>query len=410
MVFRRQHKHYPGRSHLSGYERRAHLGLSRNGPDPILFALATTLPMSCFPKDDVHPSARYGTAEPRLCRFDSVHSSNRSGNSLHTDGQMCLLSQFVAPGSNAVQPSEFGANSISCALDTNYTSCHGSNAISPYPRDQILHRCPIGNGDIFDTVPPLSASTASLDGSSNWSSSEPAPEFGAVPMDGFDPRYLDNSCQKGAPHEFLGDSVHVLCQDFPENDWNGWVTCRANAIPQPAPSVGMQKLACDLSLPHPLDCLKGGHFDVQSNTATYLSSTSKPPTPQPVLPTAEGDNALDQTLHHVDNNGVDNFLDELGSTIDWDNIEPCLEDRTIGQTNMVINLQSETSIDAASTIPNDQHHQSPDLPDYIDDSDDDSPNHSLGEEGTSFTDLADVLDEHEERTAAALLSSTGSLN
>ena len=407
MAFRRQHPHDSYRGQLTDHERRARLGIPNNGPDPVMYALATNLPMSRFPDDGVHSRARYGTAEPHLYPFAGTRPVNGDGNCFHGYGQSYIIRDLAVQGLDTVTTPELEGNSILSAFNTDYVRYHSANATFPYAHDQFFHDCAVGPGDVRDAVPPLSASTASLDGSSSWSMSESAPEIGAMPIDVGDSFLLDRTYQNVVPCDFIGEGAHLVPHDLPEYDRNNWLRYSSSAAPvQSLATLDIHKLGLDTSSTYPIEVFHGDNsnltsaFQVLTDPAVYLPWTSESHTPQPVFLSADNDNANDPEIDRE----INDFLDELGTSINWDNIEPCLEDHnTIGQTN-TLSPHLEMEIDVPSIFEHDHHQSSRDLPDYVD-SPDDWSNEFLGE-GTAFTDLANVLDEHEEATAAAFLGTT----
>jgi hypothetical protein len=84
----------------------ASCGLAVDSPDPVLFALATTLPMSRFPVDDVHPAARYGLETYPSCqlRHRKQHKIGADVGRRKRHNGKDGLRQIVVPVPSHVEP------------------------------------------------------------------------------------------------------------------------------------------------------------------------------------------------------------------------------------------------------------------------------------------------------------------
>lgn len=263
-----------------------------NGLDQTLFDLATTLPMSCFPNDNVHPSARYGEPESKRYRLrKNIHYGTRC--------------------------------------------CHDMVSLASHIHDPYPGSYWVNNRDLFDVPPPLSTSTISSD----WSSSEPATVYG--PAGRFDPvpRYGDDSyfalpthpgstsCNTGV----FADSLDIMAQNENDHTWNDLVSigfCSAthrediqfieNHMPWSPVGPGLPS-GLSASIPH-----EAAAHQPTSYKAAAVPATSDLLPQHSVFPLSVDRLTPECSPNHIENQ-VDNFLDELADVINWNNNEPNLE-------------------------------------------------------------------------------------
>ena len=359
--------------------------------------------MSCFPRDDVHPSMRYEPAEYHSHQLKNICSTDRLEDILHANGLLlCIMPKFTAPDPFVVEPQELGGKNISSASNADQPMCGVETSVFPHTQDQYLNGYSIDNSDVSDTVSPIPASTA-LDGISNWSSSESAPDFGMMPPNTCEPFLLQQSNQTTACRDFLGDGVHFLCENLQEVGWHELVTCCDSAISlQPVPFLENSQSERDLSAAHPTDYSDGGStnisstFDGPTDPATYSSSASTLPSWQSESSDAEDSNAIDHDFNPIDKE-VDDFLDELGNTIDWDQIQHNLDDTASTQIDNDTNTQLEDDASMSSSSDGSQEEvilQDPTC------SDDDWLDQFIGEV-QGFATFDQLLEEHKREAAAA---------
>ena len=278
---------YPTRDHFLAFSE-----IRTNGLDQTLFDLATTLPMSCFPNDNVHPSARYGEPENKRYR---LRKNTHYGTSC----------------------------------------CHDMVSLASHIHDPYAGSHRVNNKDLFDLLPPLSASTISSD----WSSNEPATVYG--PAGRFDPmpRYGDNSyfalptCPRSTPYNtgVFADSIDIMAQNQNESAWNDLVSvgfCSAthrediqfieNHMPWNPVASG---LSSGLSV--------GNRHEAAAHQPTSYKTAAVPATsdllPQhSVVPLSVDRLTPEYSPKHIEDQ-VDNFLDDLADGINWNNEDPNLE-------------------------------------------------------------------------------------
>lgn len=264
--------------------------------DPTLFALATTLPMSRFPIDDVDPSARYGPAED---------TSRRIQRNACYD---------IMPRHHAI------------SSPTNMPDlCPGSDWM---------------NNEDFNSLPPLSASTSSSDWTSDWSANEPAPGFGvscgfdAMPLSsGSIPSFLPGSYTSAL--DLFIDNFGLVAQGQLDYGWDELAPFELGLVmPKSAlRGVGNQMPCSALSPGLFTNEFSGISFDTPG-ACQYSCLPTAPATPaaeQPPLlpgfPLPEDDLYPDRPFDNIGIE-VDDFLNELGNTINWDSAVSSARDRT----------------------------------------------------------------------------------
>jgi hypothetical protein len=303
--------------------------VASNSLDPTLFSLVTTLPMSCFPTDNVHPSAQYGLAG------DNDFS----------------ISQLAPCGS---------------------TPWDDNMLFLPSTRNQCSSSYERSEDDFFDLVPPLSASTMSSESSLNRFSDDFVEDFGsarafhAVLLSNADTgSYLPRSClQAPCGSDFLLKSLDSVAQDLPEYSWN-------ELEPPNILAAGtQQQFQLDQSqMPwNPLvpETIVGSSdsisFDVPvAPEDIYLPTPMTSPESYSLLQqsahTSTEDPLPDYASDNVDKQ-VDDFLDELANVIDWESIE-----HTFEAPDTAANSDFTKSMNHTEIPQPDQHaHDSFDLP------------------------------------------------
>jgi hypothetical protein len=311
MPSRRQHQHCSDGNHDSVPLMRDQIA-DRSGPasdvlDPSLFALATILPMGCFPIYNVHPSARYG---------DMGHKHRRGKSNALYAGMPCNGTMSFPPN-----------------IQTQFPGTYRTN-----------------NADRFDSMPPLSASTVSSDWISNWSSSEPVAGLGifgnldAVPLSGSHaPFAVPKSYPKSTyDPDSLANSFDIVASGQLDNARTQLASCDPT-IRMPhhlIQSVESQMLFDGLSSGLSIDLCGGAPSENQSDFQNTFPPAATVSSASELLPArlfSTGYPSPDHPPSHVDRE-VDSFLDELANVIDWDNIEPRVEDP---QTNRVDSFVSQ---------------------------------------------------------------------
>ncbi|KAF7509442.1 hypothetical protein GJ744_008005 [Endocarpon pusillum] len=263
-----------------------------NGLDQALFDLATTLPMSCFPNDSVHPSARYGEPESKRYRLR--------------------------------KKTHYGT-----------TCCHDMVSLASHIHDPYPGSYCVNNKDLFDVPTPLSTSTISSD----WSSNEPATVY--APAGSFDPmpRYGDNSyfavpvhlgstsCNTGV----FADSLDIMAANQNDLTWNdlgsiGFCSATHREDIQFIENH-MSWNPVDPGLPSGLSArtpYEAAAHQPTSSKAAAVPATSDPLPQHPVFPLSVDRLTPECSPNHIENQ-VDNFLDDLADVINWNNNEPNLE-------------------------------------------------------------------------------------
>lgn len=381
-----------------------------DGPNLALSALATTLPMSCFPRDDVHPSVRYEPVEGHTLRLRNIYSTDRLEDILHAEELLlCVMPKFTGRDPFVVEPQEHGGLNISSASNADQRMCGSETLLYPFAQDQYLDSYPTDNCNVSATVTPISsastASTASLDGMSNWSSSEPAPDFGIVPPNSCDPFLLQQHNHTTACHDLLVDGVHSLSENLPEVGRHESVACFNSPISlQSVPLLRSSPVERGLSAAHSTGYLDGASMIMPdplpgpTDPNSYAPSATIPPAWQSKSSGAEGYNLIDHDFIPIDK-GVDDFLDELGNMIDWGLIQPKLDATASGQIDHDIMTEMEDDARTSFLFNSSREEAMVQDPSY---SDDDWLNRFIGEVG-GFATFDQMLEDYgrEEATAAA---------
>jgi hypothetical protein len=336
-------------------------GMASDGPDPTLFALATLLPMSCFPVDSVDQNARYGTTTFQPCQRDgNAHSRKKSLKQLHAYNTP-MYTNSLEPGPYSVEMRKQRKDCVSSAFDTDHPKCHNMLSFPPGVQSESSGRYHPYGGDIWDAVPILSASTVCSDQTANWSSSEPANGLGIgetidqKPLGrAGEPFFLSNRwCSNVSPtsHVFAG-ALDDMSDKHAEDIWNDFTSCYLDA-PQPpqvfpsivtrVPTPGfcptfavVQSDESVLETPTPVE--------VPSFPAAAVSMALDPAAKQLTIPLWEDQIIPDRAPEHIDKE-VDDFPNDMGSAINWDDIEPCLEDTTFDQIDTVNLHQADSMVE-----------------------------------------------------------------
>ncbi len=271
-------------------EIRACSGIANEGLDPTMFALATILPMSCFPIDSVHPSARYG----------------------------------------ATEDDSYGLQDYA---DYGTTSGDDMRSLPSYDSDHCLGRYGMNDADLLDQMPPLSASTVSSDSSSNWFSSDPAPEFGFGET--FDTTALSPSDgvsvilgRYSSAADLTVNSLGIAAREQLEYGWNAWALFNLGSAVSHQPSQPIESqsqsnalllgFSTNSSTTFPFDMAAA--FQASSSLAMAASPASELLRRQPAIPSSTELLTPENSPNHIDKE-VDDFLDELANVIDWDSAE-----------------------------------------------------------------------------------------
>jgi hypothetical protein len=315
MHSRRQRQHCSGSNHgsvpLIGDQIAGRSGPVDDVLDPSLFALATILPMGCFPTHNVHPSARYG-----------------------------VIGHKPRPGKGNAQ----------------YAGIHCNDTMS-FPQ-KIQTQFPgtyrINDADWLGSMPPLSASTVSSDWISNWPSSEPVAglkisgNLDAVPLSSSYapfavPKTYSNSTYD--PDSRV-NGFNIVASGQLDNAWTRLASCDpAILVPHHLiQSVQSQMLFDGLSSGLSIDLCGGAPSEIQSdfqNTFPPAANVSSASDLLPARPFSTGYPSPDHSPSHVDQE-VDFFLDELANVIDWDNVEPSAEDPQTNRVDSFISQQNNS--------------------------------------------------------------------
>jgi hypothetical protein len=404
---------------------RACLGIPNDSPDPSLFALAATLPVSNFPIDNVHPSVRYEESV-QLSSRDSWLSSPHFQPPENTDTLASLRASSQQHGglrvSRSRRPRAFRKSAAfvakSHALSTLLAR---TSQIATWPRNSD------GMNEQYwiDQLPALSSPSDSSDLTSIWSlddsspGSEPRGLFGLSPASEAGNLFnLAKSC-----------AVEVLCDDtfgaelkdhsidFPQellsdyDHMNGTMPLQDLPLPNPIWTPGQEHGFPGFD-PEP-DTRTPDLFNSSPQTLTLSMSESSIFPPTSLL---QEDHLMPDLSTNSINNDADGFLDELGELIDWDAIN---SDPDFSSTNNIDGntsyLQTSTMPDLqtatlSNTHPNDQEvpdleltlypsHSTPDLPTTVFDYQQQARPESYAPEQipdifSAFTAVADSPDEH----------------
>jgi len=286
-----QQKHFADDSHCTGQivECKSRASeMTTKDFDPALFALTTALPMSCFPIDNVHLSERYGPMK---------HKRNRARSN----------------------------------------TCHDSvcgNGTTPFPlhvEARCSCKCRMHDESIFDSMPPLSASTGLSGWRSNWPSNEHVTDFGNAGTSNATPQSRGNidfgllASYPTAPYnaEMSAGNFATGVHDQSEYAWNEPAPCYADTLPQQSvQSLNGQMPYDQISSVLPINY----HADMSYDENALLPAPGLFPASSllqhhtSIPPLAGRRMTPDHSPGHIDQEVID-FLDELADTINWDNIE-----------------------------------------------------------------------------------------
>jgi hypothetical protein len=331
MPYRHQQKHFPDEHGCAGqmaeYQSRASEATNESF-DPALFALATALPMSCFPIDNVHLSKRYGVLEQKR---------NRARNNTYHGSTFC-------------------------------------GGMTPFPLD-ISTRGPcrrrMNDEYSFDSMPPLSASTVSSGWTSSWSSNEhitdlgiPGP-FEALSRSDSDGHFGLSESYPTAPcnAEMLAGNLADVAHDQSEYAWNGLASCDAGTV---LPQQFVQPVEGQMVAYDPISSAPPTNHSAaipQAGNALLpapgLLPASSLPQHHTIIPPFRSRMTPEHSPGYVDQEVVD-FLDELAGVINWNDVELR---RKLPDTDHTRTADSQRTTDCvgAPVLGHSQHqHQQPD--------------------------------------------------
>ena len=298
----RQHKHCSRGIHdthsVTEDQIRTPFEIADDAIDSTLFALATILPMSSFPVDNVHPSQRYGATGNRSYR-------------------------------------------VRCRAQYGSARRHNMMPFPPSSQNQFFGRHGMIDEGLCHSMPSLSASTISSGLGSNWSSSNPATDFGSTGT--FDAIQVSSNQSAPCASDFLPDSLRIMTQGRPEYAWNEFSSSifGTDSPQQPLqPAKGHMPYDNPFSGPS-LDHCAGIPFDI---LRTFQHASFPGANTSPGLEVLPQQNAFPLTTKYLSPqyspNNIDrevgDFLDDLGHIIDWDKIEPCFKDPGSSDVHMAV--------------------------------------------------------------------------
>jgi hypothetical protein len=323
-------------SYLTENQLRNHLGISEESCDPSLLALAITLPMSCFPIDEVHPIARYGTFGDSCCKLRSnTHPRPTFSKSRHVDP---LPLYFYSNDTNShvhrVQKHKFGGKRPSYYYDPHPSQIRRTPNLPSSIDTNLFSKFVLDDRNLFD-APPLSASTVSSDW--NLESSPTGPAFGfriastfdVSPMStGEDPFLLAMSYANPLPElNFMADdfftSSHKSLESGVDEPLPGDPS--SAMLSQPFEAGESQSPTQSLCIEPSVDFSNANLFDTTHllDDTSVVAWRAPPPnqcTTPPEFPCPEAYLSPTTSPCQIDR-VVDTFFDELGETVDWDSIE-----------------------------------------------------------------------------------------
>lgn len=360
MPTHRQHKGLFDDDHQDGYltasQTRHGSKLVHDDSNSILLALATTLPMSCFPIENVPASARYGALEgpPRIVRNNP--GSLKKTRKVHSDDHR---SMFLKPESTRPGTEMLRMDSVSHAANTGFEKCNVTSYASP----EGVGGYGIGDVSVFNTASPLSTSTNSSAWISELSSTEPTSDLGTAALvhtilptsvDGSYPNmpYKSSSFTNGL--NFVSDvDIGFSWNEVPQSNDDFSSSTKA------FPSFENQMPAL-----HPNPALPFAYPDRQ------LSQTRSPfkiPTLSPVTisrtnlsvqqstPQLSNDYSPTDTSSIQTNKEVDDFLDDLSDMINWDAVN-CPTSNLEFVQNGITNTPDANSV-SRTPLPDHCNHQ-----------------------------------------------------
>lgn len=340
-------------------------GIADDDIDPTVFALATTLPMSCFPIDNVQQNAHSGPIadKPNPTRSNTPHGST----SRHDIISMPSYFPNLCPGSDWVDY--------------------------------------VGR---FNLIPPMSASTVSSDWPSNWSSSEPSTDrgmsrtFGAMPQSSGVARLASADGYPNTPcdSDLLAYSIGTEEQYQLEFAWNDLIACdfgsdisqsfARNYESQLPYNVFTPGLSIDSCGSHSFKVPRA--FQEPCLPTAAVSPTSTILSQQPAPPFSTNQMTPPYSPNHIDKD-VDDFLNELGSTINWDDVvAPGFEGP--GTNAMGITSSPYVNGGGEATMPGCAQHYSPEYEQHVDTlSQDDWEREFVGGDPTGSPSVSELLGE-----------------
>lgn len=308
---------------------------ANDGINPTLFALATTLPLNCFPNDDDHPARRHGALNNRYGVERNAHHGKVSMRCSHAGNlSLCLMSESQALRFHCAEQQELRTESTSSAARTNLPTCH--DMTWPSSIQKPCPDCCKMNEGLSYRISPNSVSTVAS-APSNWFPDDPAvAEFGIFgTSDGMLPSHDGgiSPLQSSYPvsftnSDFLADTVRIATQN--QNEQGRRLapcvfgpTVHPQLVPLDDSKMPCSALLSELSVDH-----SGGHRSGEPVTLQqrFLPSAVLPPASElllklPVLSCPEAQHVLGDSSFQIGKD-ADNFLDELGTAMEWAKAEP----------------------------------------------------------------------------------------
>ena len=195
------------------------------------------------------------------------------------------------------------------------------------------------NVDLFDVLPPFSASTISSDWGSNWSSKEPATLNGPagradpVPQNGGNSYFASQTHSRSIPCNtgVLADGFDIMAQNQTEYDCNDLESFDLCSMMHGEDIQFLENhMPWNPVSPEPSSDLPGGNsheaaaYQPTSSTAATMPATSDLLPQHSVLPPLADRLTPEYSPNHIEEQ-VDNFLDGLADVINWDKAELDLE-------------------------------------------------------------------------------------
>lgn len=353
-------------THLTEVRIRARSRTLNERIDPTLLALATTLPMSCFPVENVPPSGRYGTlGDCSSAVRSNVHQSKKPRRVRGTDDR-CL---FLKPNSSRQTMPDTAAEMFKMNNISHITKIDAPMGDDrTYPPGNTLVECRLND----ESVPSTTSQSFTSTTSSNWmplrSSIESAGDVGMT-------RSLDTLLSTSIDDQSLQSEVYPrmsytsgcftngfgsVSDDEVELGWDdfspyglGFVSSLETLaplqiqLPAPVPTT-----TCPIDLPDEKFDRIMTPFEERSSTSS--TSPLVNPSAQQATPALSNDRSSSNQSSNEVKKEVDNFLDELSNIINWDGVDCANADPEQFSTD-ITNSQNANSVIGAP-IPD--HHNS----------------------------------------------------
>lgn len=329
-----RHSSYPIKDQIRPCPRAAN-----DGFDPPLFALVTTLPVTCFPTDDVHPGSRYGVADEKFYAIqrnalESKTSTRRTSTRRpHGGRSICLLSRDETQRSHWAERQGLRKESTSSAFHTNLRS--PAIMSSSYMENPCPDWCRTDENQ-SNSTPPLSGTVMSST-SSNGVLNEPA--AGSGTLDSFNAKLRKNGYDDFAPQPTTAPAVSA--SDFITDDFV-WTLAKDQESEQAAGGLGAAVPQQHLSFDHsqmprssllsrlPIDHPSGGQLEPPATVEepfippAALSLASEWLLKRPPFLNSGGEHVPDE-IPVKSASMLARSLAEERAAIDWDLAEPCHE-------------------------------------------------------------------------------------